>query len=61
MACGYIHCPCCGYDTVATDDTVPELCSECETGGCELDGSDPQCECGQPEQWVNPGAQHQDD
>jgi short subunit dehydrogenase-like uncharacterized protein len=41
---GYVLCPCCGYDTIASDDTIPELCSECEEGGCDADGCDPQCD-----------------
>ncbi len=43
MSAGYVHCPCCGYDTVASDDNVPELCSDCEEHGCEPDGSCPEC------------------
>lgn len=43
MSSGYVLCPCCGYDTVADDDQVPELCSDCEEHGCELDGSEPLC------------------
>lgn len=43
MSSGYVLCPCCGYETVASDDTVPELCGDCEEAGCEADGSDPHC------------------
>lgn len=43
MASGYVLCPCCGFETVATDDTIPELCSDCEEHGCGSDGSDPCC------------------
>lgn len=43
MASGYVLCPCCGYDTVADDDTVPELCSDCEEAGCDDSGEQPCC------------------
>lgn len=43
MSSGYVLCPCCGYDTVADDDTKPELCSDCIEHGCEEDGSEPRC------------------
>ena len=39
---GYVLCPCCGYDTVASDDRIPELCLECEDAGCSE--SEPSCE-----------------
>jgi hypothetical protein len=34
MASGYTLCPCCGFDTVSSDETEPELCSDCEEAGC---------------------------
>ena len=52
MSSGYVLCPCCGYDTVASDDSIPELCSECEAAGCDPNGDDSQCDldyCNDPE------------
>lgn len=47
MASGYVLCPCCGYETVASDDTVPELCFACEESGCSIDTGalDAPCDC----------------
>lgn len=37
MASGYTSCKCsdCFDVTVSDDDTVPELCSDCEDAGCD--------------------------
>jgi hypothetical protein len=41
---GYAQCACCGYDCVSNDTRLPTLCSECAEAGCDLEGSDPQCD-----------------
>ncbi len=48
-AAGYTQCPCCGYDTISSDSSKPELCSDCEEAGCEADGSEALCDCGDEE------------
>jgi hypothetical protein len=44
---GYALCACCGYDCVSSNTREPTLCLECEEAGCDLDGSDPQCDLAQ--------------
>lgn len=52
-AAGYTSCPCCGYDTISSDATAPEMCSDCEEAGCEADGSEPACTAdGECPYWV---------
>jgi hypothetical protein len=34
---GYTSCPCCGYDTVSSDTSKPEQCSDCDDAGCDED------------------------
>jgi hypothetical protein len=44
---GYTACPCCGYDTISSDMSKPELCSDCIEAQCDADGSEPRCDCGE--------------
>ena len=41
---GYTSCPCCGYDTISSDMSKPELCETCAEAGCNPEGTDPCCE-----------------
>ena len=44
MSSGYTQCACrdCFDVAVSSDDSKPELCSDCEEAGCSADGD---CEC----------------
>ena len=45
MSSGYVQCACrdCFDVTIASDDSKPELCSDCEDAGCDCEGAS-ECE-----------------
>lgn len=62
---GYTACPCCGYDTISSDMTTPELCGDCEEAGCDPGGEEPLCPQSDAE-WADPhdaplGPEHETD